>query len=324
MVAGRANYVRPAPPAPESVPVPAFLPGTSAKFRRPEGKDLFGRAPGSPGAGAPGSPGTPSSSPATPATAAVYGAGVSGALEFGPSAREREKAQQNADRLCRLAEKRQARGHHFEVHFDQVEVPRMPDVDDEITESAENVAGTRKPADAGDTPGSRGPNDPARRTVIVTNLPSGLDWKSLKHAFSVVGVVELCLMVDGTTYITFCDAESALKAVETYDGGKLDGQRIAVKLGDTARTMGGQRGGKKTVLATNLPSDLHWRNLKSACSVLGRVDLCRVKNGAAEISFRSSIAAEEALATFHGGILNGQRITVRFFCAATGHVLLPE
>ena len=127
--------------------------------------------------------------------------------------------------------------------------------------------------------------DPGKRTVIASNLPSGLDWKDLKSAFSVVGVVELCLIVDGMTQITFCTAESALEAVETFDNSDLNGHRIAVKLSDGSHssTVGVARTGKKLMLVTNLPSDLHWRNLKSVFSVVGRVDLCRVKDGRVRI-----------------------------------------
>merc|ERR1719326_93367 len=74
------------------------------------------------------------------------------------------------------------------------------------------------------------------------------------------------------------------------------------------------------VLVTNLPSEMHWRNLKSAFSVAGRIDLCRVRNRMAEISFCTADAAEKAVATYHGGKLNGNRIAVRFFDACRGLV----
>jgi RNA recognition motif-containing protein len=168
--------------------------------------------------------------------------------------------------------------------------------------------------------------EPGRRTVIVTNVPSDLDSKDLKRAFSAVGVVELCLIVDGMTQITFNTAESALKAVETYNKGKLNGQRIAVKVNDGSHfdTKGGVRGVKKTVLVTNLPAKIHWRNIKSAFSVAGRVDLCRAKDGMAEITFRHGAAAQRAVDTYHGGDLNGKRIAVRFFDASQGVILVSD
>jgi RNA recognition motif-containing protein len=152
-----------------------------------------------------------------------------------------------------------------------------------------------------------------------------LDWTAIRTAFSEVGVVELCLTLsnseDGETLITFCTAESALVAVETYNNAEVNGQHIALRLNDT--TSGRSGGGKRTVLVTNIPSDLHWRNVKSAFSVAGRVDLCRLKDGRAEIIFRTAAAAQKAVGTYHGGDLNGNRIAVRFFDSATGCVLTP-
>jgi hypothetical protein len=80
----------------------------------------------------------------------------------------------------------------------------------------------------------------------------------------------------------------------------------------------------KTLLVTNLPSDLHWSNLKSAFSVVGRVDICRVRGGMAEVRFRSGAAAEKAMTTYHGCDLNGRRITVRLFIASKGQVIEPD
>ena len=48
-------------------------------------------------------------------------------------------------------------------------------------------------AEAGaDAINTKGTGDPGKRTVIASNLPSGLDWKALRSAFSEVGRVR-CL-----------------------------------------------------------------------------------------------------------------------------------
>jgi RNA recognition motif-containing protein len=177
-------------------------------------------------------------------------------------------------------------------------------------------------ADAAANSGAKGAGDPGKRTVIASNLPPDLHWKALRKAFSGVGIVELCLVADGITQLTYSTIDSALKAVETYDEGMLNGHCIAVKLNDGSRAAGGRRGGKKTLLVTNVPAGVHWRNLKSAFSVAGRVEVCRLKDGRAEITFRTAAAAEEAVVMYHGGDLNGNRIAVRFFDCYTGCVLL--
>jgi RNA recognition motif-containing protein len=174
-------------------------------------------------------------------------------------------------------------------------------------------------------------NDPAKRTVIVCNVPSDLDFQDLKSAFSVAGVVELCLVVEacelcqGMTQLTFATAESAQKAVETYNNGTVNGHRIELKLSDGSDlnkyAPDVRRGGKKTVLVTNMPPNLHWRNVKSAFSVAGRIDLCRVKDSVAEIMFRNADAAQKAVAAYHGGALDGNRIAVRFYDSSTGCIL---
>jgi hypothetical protein len=181
--------------------------------------------------------------------------------------------------------------------------------------------------DAGDGSLLR-PRDPGRRTVFVTNLPAGEDFNTLRSAFSSAGVVELCVFsVAREAQITFGSIESALKAVECYNNADLNGQRIEVKMNDGSRmvtTSGMRTIQTKTLLVTNLPSDLHWSNLKSAFSVVGRVDICRVRGGMAEVRFRSGAAAEKAMTTYHGCDLNGRRITVRLFIASKGQVIEPE
>jgi len=77
----------------------------------------------------------------------------------------------------------------------------------------------------------------------------------------------------------------------------------------------------KTLLVTNLPADLHWSVIKSAFSVAGRVDVCRVRGGMAEIRFRTGAVAEKARADYHGCEVNGRRITVRMFLASKGQVI---
>jgi RNA recognition motif-containing protein len=166
--------------------------------------------------------------------------------------------------------------------------------------------------------------DPAHRTVIAANLPRDLDWVEIRSAFSPVGVVELCLFVDEVmTLITFSTAEAARQAVETYDGGELNGQCIALKVNDgsLSRTTGDQLIRKRTLLVTNIPPDLHWRHLKSSFSLMGKVEVCRSKGARAEIIYRTAAAAHNAIATMHGSHMNGNRIAVRYFDAASGVIL---
>lgn len=177
-------------------------------------------------------------------------------------------------------------------------------------------------------PKARGLGDPARRTVVVTNLPAGQDWRALSSVFCSFGPVEICIITaDGGAQITFGDAESALLAVETYKSSNLNGHSIVVKLIDPLHrsdTTLSTRAGRKTLLVTNIPSDLHWRNLKSAFSVAGRVDVCRVSHGRAEIRFRNGSSAQKAMEMYHGCDLNGRRIAVRMFIASTGQVIVPD
>jgi RNA recognition motif-containing protein len=195
------------------------------------------------------------------------------------------------------------------------EMPRSLSGSSPRSEGAQEVLAERSSPKSG---------DPAHRTVIAANLPRDLDWEDIRSAFSPVGVVELCLFVDEImALITFSTAEAAQQAVETYDGGELNGQCIALKVNDgsLSRTTGDQLIRKRTLLVTNIPPDLHWRHLKSSFSLMGKVEVCRSKGARAEIIYRTAAAAHNAIATMHGSHMNGNRIAVRYFDAASGVIL---
>jgi len=74
---------------------------------------------------------------------------------------------------------------------------------------------------------------------------------------------------------------------------------------------GGKGGGKKSVLVTNVPPSLNWKDLKGAFSAAGTIEFCEVSaNGKAEITFQTAQAARQAVDTYNGGDLNGRSIKV--------------
>merc|ERR1712078_476978 len=74
---------------------------------------------------------------------------------------------------------------------------------------------------------------------------------------------------------------------------------------------GGKGGGKKSVLVTNVPPSLNWKDLKGAFSAAGTIEFCEVSaNGKAEITLQTAQAARQAVDTYNGGDLNGRSIKV--------------
>ena len=64
---------------------------------------------------------------------------------------------------------------------------------------------------------------------MVTNVPPSLNWKDLKGAFSAAGTIEFCeVSANGKAEITFQTAQAARQAVDTYNGGDLNGRSIKV------------------------------------------------------------------------------------------------
>lgn len=76
----------------------------------------------------------------------------------------------------------------------------------------------------------KGPNAPESRRVKVTNVPYDLTWKDIKGAFTSVGVIERCDVDHGEAQILFKTANEAKLAVQTYNGGDMNGRKIKAVL----------------------------------------------------------------------------------------------
>lgn len=76
---------------------------------------------------------------------------------------------------------------------------------------------------------SKGPNAPGEpRKVKVLNVPYDLTWKDVKAAMSEVGKIERCDVENGEALITFASHKEAEKAIQTYNGGDMNGRKIRV------------------------------------------------------------------------------------------------
>jgi RNA recognition motif-containing protein len=75
-----------------------------------------------------------------------------------------------------------------------------------------------------------GPNAPAdiRRRVKITNIPYDLTWKDVKDALSSVGKIERCDVEHGEATLMFATHKEALRAVQTYNNGDMNGRKIRV------------------------------------------------------------------------------------------------
>ena len=75
-----------------------------------------------------------------------------------------------------------------------------------------------------------GPNAPAdnRRKIKIQNVPYDLTWKDVKDALSQVGKIERCDVDHGEATLIFASHKEALRAIQTYNGGDMNGRKIRV------------------------------------------------------------------------------------------------
>lgn len=67
------------------------------------------------------------------------------------------------------------------------------------------------------------------RKIKVTNIPRDLDMRDIKDAFEAeAGKIASCTMERGTAWIVFTNPKDAMKAVDTFDRGELNGKTITV------------------------------------------------------------------------------------------------
>lgn len=69
---------------------------------------------------------------------------------------------------------------------------------------------------------------------------------------------------------------------------------------------------KRTVKISNIPYDVHWRDVKDAFAKVVPVERCDVEKGQAVIVFRSRADAQRAVDTYNGGNMNGRIIKAAF------------
>ncbi len=80
----------------------------------------------------------------------------------------------------------------------------------------------------------KGPNAPGeQRKVKVQNVPYDLTWKDVKAAMSEVGKIDRCDVEHGEAMVTFASHKEALRAVQMYNGGDMNGRKIRVSLATT-------------------------------------------------------------------------------------------
>ena len=75
-----------------------------------------------------------------------------------------------------------------------------------------------------------GPNAPAdiRRKIRIQNVPYDLTWKDVKEALSQVGKIERCDVDHGEATLLFSSHKEAMRAIQTYNGGDMNGRKIRV------------------------------------------------------------------------------------------------
>ena len=65
-----------------------------------------------------------------------------------------------------------------------------------------------------------------KRKVRITNIPYDVNWRDVKEAFAKTVAVERCDVEKGEAVIIFGSHADALKAINTYNGGNMNGRVI--------------------------------------------------------------------------------------------------
>jgi RNA recognition motif-containing protein len=65
-----------------------------------------------------------------------------------------------------------------------------------------------------------------KRKVKVTNIPYDVTWRDVKEAFAKTAPVERCDVEKGEATILFKNHSDAVKAINTYNGGNMNGRVI--------------------------------------------------------------------------------------------------
>lgn len=65
-----------------------------------------------------------------------------------------------------------------------------------------------------------------KKKVKVTNIPYDVTWKDVKEAFAKTAPVERCDVDKGEATIIFKNHADAVKAINTYNGGNMNGRVI--------------------------------------------------------------------------------------------------
>jgi RNA recognition motif-containing protein len=69
---------------------------------------------------------------------------------------------------------------------------------------------------------------------------------------------------------------------------------------------------RRTIKVTNIPYEVHWRDVKDAFARLVPVERCDVDKGVATVVFKSRSDAQRAIDTYNGGNMNGRVIKASF------------
>ena len=152
--------------------------------------------------------------------------------------------------------------------------------------------------DKAKTPKSANPNKPSKASKAKASLnkPKAVVKKAITKKTKDVEMKD--------TNRRRKNSDDGIEKIEKKPRVILTSKKQAQKLSDSAE--------RRTVKISNIPYDVHWRDVKEAFARLVPVDRCDVEKGVATIVFRSRGDAQRAVETYNGGNMNGRVIKAAF------------
>lgn len=157
--------------------------------------------------------------------------------------------------------------------------------------------------------------------VIVSNLPSGITWHSLKDHMRQVGNVERANLIGKSSgIVTYQHLKDAKRAIRQLHNSILDSNHISVReyhrngRDETSKSLNFG----VSVFVGNIPYEISWQDLKDHMRRCGNVDRADIlkdfvgqSKGCAMVTYQHPKEAQRAIRELQDSILGGRRIFVR-------------
>lgn len=159
--------------------------------------------------------------------------------------------------------------------------------------------------------------------MILSNLPSGTDWRDVKKFMSQAGEVSKVEVIQDTrsskvsALVVYSSSLEAERALQQLDGLEFKGESVEVRENTGSSQLKSMRKSNQ-IYIKNLPYSVTWQQLRQVFIPFGEVvrvdipkDINERSKGFGFIQFRTSLQAAKAISTMNNAEFNGRKILVK-------------